>query len=223
MLACWTSDTSSNGCRNTFARYVTFRQLLGRIMILTPRQFGGDPDHVVIHGVSAGAGSVALHLTAYGGRNDHLFVGAISQSVFFPAQPYVSELEYQFDRTVRGMGCSDSGDKMACLRNKDAAALQAANSASPFPGRHGWPLFYWTPCVDGDLIRDLPYLMWGNGSFIKVPVVFGTTTDGESGYSCCSPVGTQLMEKLRGQRLCRKCRVAGPVQVLDARPISRPS
>lgn len=27
-------------------------------------QFGGDPDHVVIHGASAGAGSVALHLTA---------------------------------------------------------------------------------------------------------------------------------------------------------------
>lgn len=30
----------------------------------TLRQFGGDPDHVVIHGASAGAGSVALHLLA---------------------------------------------------------------------------------------------------------------------------------------------------------------
>ncbi|OBT70557.1 hypothetical protein VF21_10387 [Pseudogymnoascus sp. 05NY08] len=28
------------------------------------QQFGGDPDHVVIHGASAGAGSVALHLLA---------------------------------------------------------------------------------------------------------------------------------------------------------------
>ncbi len=28
------------------------------------KQFGGDPDHVVVHGVSAGGGSVAMHLTA---------------------------------------------------------------------------------------------------------------------------------------------------------------
>lgn len=28
------------------------------------QQFGGDPNHVVAHGASAGAGSLALHLTA---------------------------------------------------------------------------------------------------------------------------------------------------------------
>lgn len=28
------------------------------------KEFGGDPDHVVIHGESAGAGSVAMHLIA---------------------------------------------------------------------------------------------------------------------------------------------------------------
>jgi len=28
------------------------------------KQFGGDPNHVVVHGVSAGGGSVAMHLTA---------------------------------------------------------------------------------------------------------------------------------------------------------------
>ncbi|RAL58591.1 hypothetical protein DID88_003951 [Monilinia fructigena] len=33
--------------------------------------FGGNPDHVVIHGDSAGGGSVALHLTAYGGRDEN--------------------------------------------------------------------------------------------------------------------------------------------------------
>jgi carboxylesterase type B len=46
------------------------------------RQFGGDPNHVVIHGDSAGAGSVAHHLTAYDGRDMNLFVGAVAESTF---------------------------------------------------------------------------------------------------------------------------------------------
>ena len=151
---------------------------------LTLPQFGGDPSHVVIHGASAGAGSVALHLTAYGGRDDGLFVGGVCESLFFPAQPYLSELEWQFDRVVRQAGCgaADRAAQMACLRGKDTAALQAVNVASAFPGRTAppTPLFYWTPCVDGVMIEDLPYLLFEEGRFIRVPVLFGTDTDGKS-------------------------------------------
>ncbi|KAK3298999.1 Alpha/Beta hydrolase protein [Chaetomium fimeti] len=143
--------------------------------------FGGDPDHVVIHGASAGAGSVATHMVAYGGRNDNLFVGAMSQANFFPAQPFVEELEYQFDRVVSQTGCDklDPSQQIGCLRGKDVAVLQAANHAQAFPGRPGppMPLFYWTPCVDGDFLRDLPYRLFERGQFINVPVVFGTSTD----------------------------------------------
>ncbi|AEO54340.1 hypothetical protein MYCTH_2296814 [Thermothelomyces thermophilus ATCC 42464] len=143
--------------------------------------FGGDPDHVVIHGASAGAGSVAMHLIAYGGRNDNLFIGGMTESLFFPAQPFVHELEYQFDRVVSQTGCDGVAPdrQMACLRSKDVAVLQAANYAQPFPGRPDppMPLFYWTPCVDGDLLRDLPYRLFEKGQFISVPVVFGTSND----------------------------------------------
>jgi acetylcholinesterase len=144
-------------------------------------QFGGDPDHVVIHGASAGAGSVALHMVAYGGRDDGLFAGGIAESIFFPAQPPVAELEYQFQRVAEQTGCDGARDQMQCLRETDAARLQAVNRAQPFPGRDEppLPLFYWTPCVDGEFLDDIPYRLFQEGKFVNVPVLFGTTTDGK--------------------------------------------
>ncbi|KAB5580454.1 Alpha/Beta hydrolase protein [Coniochaeta sp. 2T2.1] len=150
-------------------------------------RFGGDPDHVVIHGASAGAGSVALHLSAYGGRDDGLFVGAISESLFFPAQPYVHELEWQFDRVLQAVGCYsyDSAAAMACLRSQDMETLQSLNIALAFPGRTAPPnpLFYWTPCIDGDFIQDLPDVLFETGRFLKMPVIFGTDTDEGSAFA----------------------------------------
>lgn len=144
-------------------------------------QFGGDPDHVVINGASAGAGSVAHHLTAYGGVDEGLFHGAIVTSVFFPTQPYVSELEWQFDLILSQVGCSSAADPMSCLRGRDLATLQAANIPSPLPGTllTSLPLFYWGPCTDGDLIRNYSYAMFENGDFIDVPVIIGTNNDGK--------------------------------------------
>ncbi|PNH44105.1 hypothetical protein VD0004_g3485 [Verticillium dahliae] len=140
-------------------------------------KFGGDPNHVIIHGVSAGAGSVAMHLAAYGGRNDNLFVGAMAQSAFFPAQPHVSDLEYQFDRVLDEVGCRSAQDKMKCLRGTSMGTLQRANDISPFPGRIHAPHFYWTPCVDGDLLVDYPSVLFKTGNFVQVPVLFGVCKD----------------------------------------------
>ncbi|KAL2357403.1 triacylglycerol lipase-like protein [Cryomyces antarcticus] len=135
-------------------------------------KFGGDPDRVVVVGASAGAGSIAMHLLAYGGRNDHLFVGAIGESVFFPTQPKVSELEWQFTDFANAAGCS-SGDQVACLRSKDSATLQTANSAFPYPGKSAAPLFEYSPCIDGSLLTDYPYKLLEEGKFIHVPIIFG--------------------------------------------------
>ncbi|KIN06752.1 hypothetical protein OIDMADRAFT_109087 [Oidiodendron maius Zn] len=140
-------------------------------------QFGGDPNHVIIHGSSAGAGSVALHLTAYGGVDRGLFIGAIGESVFFPAQPKIRELEWQFDRYVTNTGCSHSTDQLECLRALDTETLQAANVATPFPGGVSPPLFYFTPTIDGHFIQDYPYVSFGKGNFVHVPIIIGDDND----------------------------------------------
>ena len=132
----------------------------------------------MIHGISAGAGSVALQLAAYAGRNDSLFVGAIAESIFIPSHQPVSDLEWQFDRTADQAGCSNAESRMECLRGQSTKKLQKANVPSPFPGRKWGPLFYWTPCVDGDFLQDVPSVLYRENKFLNVPSLFGTCTNG---------------------------------------------
>ena len=124
---------------------------------------------------------MGLHLVAYGGRNDSLFHGGIGESLFFPDQPTVGELEYQFDRVMQQSGCASvpENQQMSCLRSKNDTALQALNNGQAFPGRTASPppLFYWTPCIDGDLFPDLPYTLFQTGKFVHAPVLFGTATN----------------------------------------------
>lgn len=114
-----------------------------------------------------------MHLIAYGGRNEHLFVGGIGESVFFPTQPYVSELEWQFDAFANASGCGTSDDQLACLRNQSSVTLQSANVAFPYPGHSTAPLFDYSPCIDGDFLIDLPYKLFEAGQMVDVPIIFG--------------------------------------------------
>ncbi|KAJ7625145.1 Alpha/Beta hydrolase protein [Mycena rosella] len=106
-------------------------------------KFGSDPNHVVIHGVSAGllnrisgcGGSVTHHLTAFGGCNDGLFIGAIGDSVFWPREAPVPELEFQFDLFAAAAGCINVTDQIACLRTQNTSTLVAANVVHSFQGR----------------------------------------------------------------------------------------
>lgn len=151
--------------------------------------FGGDPNHVVIHGGSAGAGSVALHTVAHGGRDDGLFVGAVAESVFVPTLPTCIDVAYKFWRAVHA-ACGETEvftvpEALACLRRRPIELLQhLANMPSTFrfhrnattegPDTAG---FYWGPCVDGDLITDRPSVLFRQGKFVRVPMLYGVASD----------------------------------------------
>ncbi|KAJ5675840.1 Carboxylesterase type B [Penicillium macrosclerotiorum] len=140
-------------------------------------KFGGDPDHVVIGGDSAGGASVTLLLSAYGGRDDGLFIGAAAESQSFASMFNVSESQFAYNRLVTRTGCKSSDDTLACLRGLDISTLQAQNIKTPFPGAPGNPLYLYGPTIDGDLIPDYTYRLFHQGKFIKVPVIFGDDTN----------------------------------------------
>ena len=141
-------------------------------------QFGGDPSHVTIGGASAGGASVDLHLSAYGGRDDGLFHAAAAESQSFGAQLTVAESQYQYNAIVNRTGCASAQDTLQCLRNLDVAILAANNINIPTPGGAGGsPVFMYSNVIDGNFTQDYTYKLYDQGKFVKVPVIFGDTTN----------------------------------------------
>ncbi|KAJ7676411.1 Alpha/Beta hydrolase protein [Mycena rosella] len=132
-------------------------------------KFGGDPNHVVIHGVSAGllnrisgcGGSVTHHLTAFGGRNDGLFIGAIGESVFWPREAPVSGARVPVRLVRRCCRLHQCVRPNSVPPGAKHSTLVAANVVHPFQGRVSNPDFFYTPTIDGDFVQDHLYTLSG--------------------------------------------------------------
>ena len=135
------------------------------------KKFGGNPAHVTLGGDSAGAQSVNLHSTAYGGRNDGLFHATAAESQSHSALLTVAESQFMYDNLVSRAKCT--GDTLACLRGLSATALQAINFNTPFPGATDAPLYMYGPTLDYDFITDYTHNAYANGKYLKLPAITG--------------------------------------------------
>ncbi|KAJ9425033.1 Alpha/Beta hydrolase protein [Fusarium oxysporum] len=152
-------------------------------------EFGGDPEHVILHGESAGAGSVALQLVAYGGKDEGLFAGAIAESTFMPGIPNPDDLQYQFDRVVNATDCADADDTLKCLRG--IKLLSTARTYRSY--------FYWAPTTDGDMFPDLPSKLYEKGEFVKVPLLSGSCTNEGSNYAVNAGTSAQFIRYMQNE------------------------
>ena len=139
--------------------------------------FGGDPGHVTMGGDSAGAQSVNLQVTAYGGRDDGLFHATAAESQSFSGLRTVKENQFAYDNLVIRTKCASAADTLACLRSLTAKELQEQNFNTPFPGAQNPPLYMYGPTLDYDFISDYTYRAYAQGKFVKVPAIGGDDTN----------------------------------------------
>jgi para-nitrobenzyl esterase len=132
--------------------------------------FGGDKNRVMIFGESAGAGSIACHITNK--KSWGLFSSAAIESGSFSswiAQP-MSQAQAKFDKFLATSGCTD----IPCLQNKttDEIVSYAAQSV-----RGSLPFLAYAPAADGVEMTSHPWVTLADGQVADVPILHGTNRD----------------------------------------------
>lgn len=148
------------------------------------RYFGGNSDHVVLMGTSAGGASVLLQMTANGGDNNvpipgtgrkPLFHGAIAQSPASPTFFTPTQAEKFWNEVASGLNCTD----VACVRNASPGDLYYENYPMSFPDRSTPPRWMWAPTTEpkGGMWTEPAPAAIMNGRYAKVPTIIGFTSN----------------------------------------------
>ena len=123
--------------------------------------FGGNPDHIVLSGDSAGGNAINILLTANNGKGfPDLFVGAASESTSWGAGGYSVDRDAALMHNINSTGCASSADPIDCMRTMPISEFQNKTTQDG-----------WGPTIDGELIVAPEDQMFEQGRFQNVPVV----------------------------------------------------
>ncbi|THX94206.1 alpha/beta-hydrolase [Aureobasidium pullulans] len=135
--------------------------------------FGADPKKVTIMGESAGAASVGFQLTAFNGRDDKLFRGAIMESgnpIAYGALNTSAEYQPKYAALTKAAGCGNATSTLDCLRALPLFVLNNILNTTEFNSR-------WNPALDGDFIARYGSEQLAEGAFVHVPIIDGANSD----------------------------------------------
>lgn len=141
------------------------------------RFFGGDPNHIVVGGLGAGADSAILQMFMQPDTNDMIFHAIIAESPTSPTMLTTHEAAYMYHDFAGRFGCLEA-NTLACLRDVSADEMQAKNYNVPFPGRKTPPLYMWLPVIDQDFITDSVGHRVYYSDFVDIPGIFGDVANG---------------------------------------------
>jgi len=129
------------------------------------QNFGGDPNNILLFGQSAGAMSIAIHLTSPYSFANRYFHKAILESDPFTIQYRTPQESMQYAETFAiYLGCFVNDTK--CLRSKSATQIiEAASITFVIPRKFFSELLQWEPTVDGVLVLDQPLNLLRSGTF----------------------------------------------------------
>ncbi|KAL4234710.1 hypothetical protein ACF0H5_006352 [Mactra antiquata] len=142
------------------------------------RNFGGDPEKVILFGQSAGAQSTYAHMMSR--RSEGLFRGVIVESAPF-ALPYRTKGEALIIASkVKEMARCEVGDVMECLRSKSAEEINDIQEKLTFRitgtkiDEYFEPI---GPVLDGNDVSSQPMTAAAKGYFQKIPIMLGTVSE----------------------------------------------